>query len=126
VLTYVFTPTYGRPELEDVDCIFPLDHVCLQPSGAQLGSLQESRRVKNAPYQMVHIIDSSNSYGFLDTPDDDDEDGDDGKDKDNRNTINEEDANGEETKNGIEMPTRMTVSSRANGQAGSEYYQHQL
>jgi hypothetical protein len=59
LLTYYFTPTYGQPELEDVDCLYPLDHPCLDRTSEQLGSLRESKRAKSAPYTMYEIIDDT-------------------------------------------------------------------
>lgn len=70
MLTYVFTPTYGQAELEDPDSLFPLDHAFLHPTGEQLGSLQESKRAKAAPYTMYEILEDANSIGdyFMNGP----------------------------------------------------------
>ena len=74
ILTYYFTPEYGQQELEDVECLFPLEHACHLPTSEQLGALMEVKKSKSAPYTMVELIDTADNYGIGDYFDEDDDD----------------------------------------------------
>jgi hypothetical protein len=61
VITYLFTPTYGAAELEDIDEYIPLDHPCLLPN---MAVLDQKRRSFAGTYSMVEIVDSAHNYSL--------------------------------------------------------------